>query len=147
MTARQIAKEIMKTLENDGIVFTCGNGGSDAMAKHMAEEFLCKFVTPRKPLPCYYCWAPTSVANDYGYKYVFSRHIEAFGKFGDVLVTFSTSGTSKNVWEAEKTAFMKGMKVLRMPIKGHSVASIQEYQLKVMHEICRLVDLEYTTAG
>ena len=39
----------------------------------------------------------TSVANDYSFKQVFARQIEALGQPGDVAFGISTSGESPNV--------------------------------------------------
>ena len=47
------------------------------------------------------------VANDYGYEKIFSRSVEAWLKKGDVLLAISTSGRSKNVVEAVRTARSK----------------------------------------
>ena len=46
----------------------------------------------------------TALSNDFGYKFVFSRQLEALGRKGDLLFAISTSGKSKNVLEAFKVA-------------------------------------------
>ena len=46
----------------------------------------------------------TAIANDYDYKMVFSRQIEGLGQKGDILLAISTSGNSKNIKEAIKSA-------------------------------------------
>ena len=44
------------------------------------------------------------LSNDYGFEYIFSRQVEAHLRKGDLLIALSTSGRSKNILEALKTA-------------------------------------------
>lgn len=60
----------------------------------------------------------TCVSNDYGYDYVFSRYVEAWGNKGDVLLAISTSGNSPNVLLAVEAAKARGMKVVGLLGKG-----------------------------
>ena len=68
---------IVTTLKNGNKVLTAGNGGSAADAQHFAAELSGRFVKDRKALPGIALTtdtsALTSIANDYGYQYVFSR--------------------------------------------------------------------------
>ncbi|MGZ3789625.1 MAG: D-sedoheptulose-7-phosphate isomerase, partial [Bacteriovorax sp.] len=75
----------------------------------------------------------TCVSNDYGYDYVFSRYVEAWGNKGDVLLAISTSGNSKNVVLAVEAAKKKGMKVVGLLGKGGG-------QLKDMVDVSLIVD-------
>ena len=106
---------IVACFQSGGSVFACGNGGSLADAAHFAEEFSGRFRNDRKPLPALAFTDPmhmSCVANDYGYEYVFSRMIEAFGKPGDVLLLLSTSGNSPNLMRAAEAAKAKGVHTL-----------------------------------
>jgi D-sedoheptulose 7-phosphate isomerase len=58
----------------------------------------------------------TAIANDYGYERVFARQVEAIADKGDVLVAISTSGRSRNIIEALKTAASRG--VIRIGLTG-----------------------------
>ncbi len=105
----------------DGRIFSCGNGGSMCDAMHFAEELTGRFRKERKPLAAMAINDPshlTCVSNDYGYDYVFSRYVEAWGKKGDVLLAISTSGNSSNVILAVEAAKKKGMKVVGLLGKG-----------------------------
>lgn len=96
-------------------VFACGNGGSLADAAHFAEEFSGRFRQDRAPLPALAFTDPmhmSCVANDYGYEFVFSRMVEAFGKPGDVLLMLSTSGNSANLIRAAEAARANGVSVI-----------------------------------
>lgn len=106
---------MVESYKNDGRAFSCGNGGSMCDAMHFAEELTGRFRGDRKPLAAMAINDAshiTCVANDYGYEFIFSRHIEAWGNKGDVLLAISTSGNSKNVILAVEAAKKKGMKVI-----------------------------------
>lgn len=112
---------IVDSFKQNGRVFSCGNGGSMCDAMHFAEELTGRFRKERAPLPAMAINDPshlTCVSNDYGYDFVFSRYIEAWGNKGDVLLAISTSGNSKNVLLAVKAAQKKGMKVVGLLGKG-----------------------------
>lgn len=97
-------------------ILTCGNGGSAADASHLAAELVVRFVNDRKAYPAIALASDaailTACANDYGYHRVFARQVEAHGESGDVLIAFSTSGTSRNVLEAIVAAKFRGMPTL-----------------------------------
>ncbi len=51
----------------------------------------------------------TALGNDLGIEQIFSRQVEAYGRTGDVLVVFSTSGASANLMKACDTAHRRGL--------------------------------------
>src|SRR5687767_1112939 len=74
---------LLQCIKNGGKIISCGNGGSHCDAMHFAEELSGKFRNERKALPAIAVSDPSymsCVSNDYGYKYVFSRFVEALGK-------------------------------------------------------------------
>ena len=99
----------------------------------------------------------TCTANDFGFDFVFSRYVEAFGKKGDVLLAISTSGNSQNVLNAIESAFEKGMNVivltgseggkmkgmadveLNVPHSGYA-DRIQEIHIKIIHILILLIE-------
>ncbi len=145
----KISKAIIKTIKNKGTVFACGNGGSAMQASHFISELLGKFEHDRMALPavslCSDIATITAVANDYGYEDVFKRQLQGLSKPGDVLVTFSTSGKSVNVLEAEMWAKGNDLKVYRLPTRmgEESTAQCQERHLKLLHLIAREVELQF----
>ena len=127
---------MVESYKNNGHVFSCGNGGSMCDAMHFAEELTGRFRKERAPLAAMAISDPSHlscVANDYGYDYVFSRYVEAWGKSGDVLLAISTSGNSKNVILAVEAAKKKGIKVIGLLGKGGGL-------LKDMVDISLVVD-------
>ena len=92
---------ISKTLVKKNKVLICGNGGSAADAQHLSAEFLVRLRPHinRKPYPVISLAMDTSTitacANDYDFKYLFSRNLQALANKGDLLICISTSGNSK----------------------------------------------------
>ncbi len=103
------------SFRNGGRVFSCGNGGSMCDSLHFAEELTGRYRKDRAPLPATGISEAghiTCIANDFGFEYIFSRFVEAWGQKGDVLLAISTSGNSANVIKAVEVAKAKGMKVV-----------------------------------
>lgn len=112
---------MVESFKANGRMFSCGNGGSMCDAMHFAEELTGRFRKERKPLAAMAINDPSHlscVSNDYGYDFVFSRYVEAWGNKGDVLLAISTSGNSPNVIQAVEAAKKKGMKVVGLLGKG-----------------------------
>lgn len=129
-------KLMVESYRNNGRIFSCGNGGSMCDAMHFAEELTGRFRKERAPLPAMAINDAshlTCVSNDYGYDYVFSRYVEAWGNEGDVLLAISTSGNSPNVLLAVEAAKKKGMKVVGLLGKGGG-------KLKDMVDVSLIVD-------
>ena len=103
------ACEIIKTaFDNGNKIILCGNGGSACDCNHIAAEFISRFQKERKSLPaislCTNNSIITAIANDYNFENIFSRQIEGIGNKNDILIAISTSGKSKNVIKAIRTA-------------------------------------------
>jgi len=97
----------------------CGNGGSACDAMHYAEELTGRFRKDRKALPAISLTDAshiTCVGNDYGFEYIFSRGVEAYGQENDYLIAISTSGNSPNVIKAVEVA--KGLNMLTIGLLG-----------------------------
>lgn len=100
------------TTEKGGKIIFAGNGGSAAIASHMATDYS-KNGGMR-------AWAMndgsmlTCLANDYGYEHVFAKQIEFHGRAGDMLVAISSSGRSPNILAAVRVARRLGCTVLTM---------------------------------
>ena len=113
---KSIIDMMIDCLTKGGKIFLCGNGGSAADAQHLAAEFLVRLKKKniRKPLPAISLALDTSTltacANDFGYKYVFQRNLEALADFKkDILLVITTSGNSENLKQVLKLAKKKSM--------------------------------------
>lgn len=160
-----IAKLIISAYRRGGKVVLFGNGGSAADAQHIACELVGRFALKRRAFPAIALTTNastlTAVANDYGYKAVFSRQVEALVKEKDVVVGISTSGDSPNVVEAIETAKMKGARTIGLTggnggrlakvadlvliVPSDSTPRIQEVHITVGHIVCELVEKELSS--
>lgn len=130
------AEHITRCLRNNGKVILLGNGGSAADAQHIAAEFVGKFAVKRRGLPALALTTNTStltaIGNDFGFKRVFARQIEAHGRGGDVVIAISTSGNSSNVLEAVKTAKRNNIVTVGMTGQnGGKLAALTDITIKV----------------
>jgi len=131
------ASIIAKSINSGGKIISCGNGGSQSDAMHFAEELTGKFRENRRALPAMAISGPsyiTCTANDFGFDFIFSRYVEAFGKKDDVLLAISTSGNSQNVLNAIDSAVMKGMSVIVLTGEsGGKMKGLADVELNVPH--------------
>jgi len=157
-----VARLIAKALASGNILYWCGNGGSASDSQHLAAEFIGRFRNNRRPLASVALTTDTSVitcvANDFGYDQIFVRQVEALCRKGDVLVAISTSGNSRNVVEAVKSATQLGVttvgllsatggalrELITYPllVPSTSTARIQESHILIGHMLCDLVERE-----
>jgi len=108
-------KQMIDSIKSGGRILSCGNGGSMCDSMHFVEELTGRYRKDRDPIAAMSMGDPshiTCVANDYGYEYIFERHVRAWGRKGDTLLAISTSGNSKNVILATEAAKKIGMKVI-----------------------------------
>lgn len=159
-------RAILSALSDGHKLLIIGNGGSAAIASHVAAEFAGKCVIDREPLPAISLAESstviTAVGNDYGFDQVFVRGVRAHGREGDVLLAMSTSGRSPNVIAALEVASGMGLHtilltggsadadgladhVLRAP--STSTPRIQEVHLLWTHAWCEGVDTAWAGRG
>jgi len=107
------AQAIANSYQQDGRLFTMGNGGSSCDAAHLAVEFQHPVTTGRPALPamnlCIDTAMISAVSNDIGVKHVFVRQLNAHARKGDVVVGFSTSGNSENLISGYRKAKELGL--------------------------------------
>lgn len=102
----QAIKDIYNCIKNGNKILICGNGGSAADAQHLAAEFLIRLnpKVNRKGFPVITLAMDTSTitacSNDYNFDILFKRNFETFYIQGDILIVLSTSGNSKNIYNA-----------------------------------------------
>ena len=179
-------KEMITCYESGGKVLLCGNGGSCADCDHIAgelmkgflkkrplssaqkeelttnmpsldDEFLSKLQCGLPAISLPSMTAPNSAfSNDVNPDLIYAQGVLVFGKTGDVLIGISTSGNSKNVCAAAKTAKATGCKVIGLTgCKGGELKEyadvcicvpesetfkIQELHLPVYHCICAMIE-------
>jgi phosphoheptose isomerase len=153
-------------MSDGGRLLVTGNGGSAAQAQHLTAEFTGKFRADRAPYSAIALHAETSavtaIANDYGYDEVFARQVRAHGRAGDVLLSLSTSGRSRNVLRAVAAAREIGLATWALtgpapnPLAGACdeavcvqpggapalTATVQEAHQVALHLICFAFDAQ-----
>ena len=155
--------KIFSMIKDSGKLMSCGNGGSSGDAQHITSEFVNRFETERKEMPAISLNSDTatitSIANDYDYKYIFSKQISAIGTSKDLLMVFTTSGNSENIIEAINIAQKnsigvilvtgnnggKALKILtnndiEICVPSNRTSRIQEMHLITIHAICECLD-------
>ena len=91
-------------------VILVGNGGSAAMASHVAVDFTkaadMRAITFNEPdlITCF--------ANDYGYEHWVSQALEAYADSGDIAILISSSGKSQNMLNGADKAKSMGVSVI-----------------------------------
>lgn len=124
-----IAEKIFECMSAGGKLLLAGNGGSAADAQHIAAEFVNYFAFPRKALPAIALTTDssvlTSISNDSDFDFVFARQIQALGHPRDLVWLYSTSGSSKNIIEAAKTAKNSGLTVIAFT--GSNTSDLEMY--------------------
>lgn len=155
----KIAVDLAQIFNKGGKVLIAGNGGSNCDALHFAEEFTGRFRGNRRALPAIAISDSshiTCVGNDYGFDYIFSRGVEAYGKEGDLFIGISTSGNSSNIIKAVESAKSLGIKTVGLLgkdggklkglcdyefiIPGITSDRIQEIHMMILHIIIEGVE-------
>jgi len=160
----EIAAQLcIDTLQEGGKLLIFGNGGSAADAQHIAAELVGRYKTDRKGLAAIALTTDTSIltsiGNDFGYKHVFDRQVEALANKGDVVIGISTSGNSENVINALKLASelnctsigfsgqnggeMNKICDVNLVAPSKDTPRIQEIHIIIGHTICHLIDQEF----
>lgn len=161
----KLARMIIKTLKAGKKLILFGNGGSAADAQHFACELVGTFGNPkRRGLPAIALSTNTSsltsISNDFTFDMVFKRQIEALAQAKDLCIGISTSGNSRNVYEAlvyaKKTglptvAFLgcgggkiKNVVDLPLVIPSNNTPRIQEAHILIIHILCGFVDQAFS---
>lgn len=105
-------ENVKKCKSEGGRIFFIGNGGSAAIASHMATDWLKNggFTTI-----CFNDGALlTCLGNDLGYESVFSLPVTRHINKNDILIAISSSGESKNIIFAVDAAHKKGAEVITL---------------------------------
>lgn len=159
----EAARVTSDAMHNGRKLLVCGNGGSAADSQHIVAEFVSRLTIDRPALRAIALTTDTSIltaiGNDYSFDNVFSRQVEALGLEGDVLLTISTSGNSRNCVKALELARelhittvaftgngggkMATLADINVIVPSTVTMNIQESQLALEHIYCTLVERCY----
>ncbi len=156
------SEQLSDALNHGNKVLIAGNGGSAADCQHFAAEFVVRLTSDnnRRALPAIALTTDTSIltaaSNDYGFDFIFSRQLEALGNTGDVFIGLSTSGKSKNILEAFRTAKSRGLTTfglfgqaglvepalcdLALNVPSTTTMRIQEEHIFALHLLAQLTE-------
>jgi Phosphoheptose isomerase len=176
---------LVKVFESSGKMIICGNGGSAADSEHLVGELMKSFIKRRElsqeakskfeglgeagkyiasrlqgALPAISISTLTAFGtayiNTFDPELVFAQQVYGLGNKGDILFVFSSSGSSKNIYNAVITAKAKEMyvialtgetsgeiddycdSVIRMP--AFLSPLVQEYYLPVYHTLAYMLE-------
>lgn len=174
--------------KNEGRVYVCGNGGSASDSEHIVGELMKCFKKPRPidkalaeklsqegdlglqlledlegGLPAIsLCGHPAltfAYLNDTNPMLTFAQQLSVLGRGGDVLLTLSTSGNSKNCVYATvvakalqmKTVFLGGgtggrlkeLADVSVIVPAKETFKVQEYHLPIYHCLCAMLEEEF----
>jgi D-sedoheptulose 7-phosphate isomerase len=169
-----------------GKLLLCGNGGSAADCEHVVGELMKGFMSKRPlpssvrdhfehefpgegallaerlqgALPAISLVSHTAFlsayANDVAPEMIYAQQVYGYGRPGDVLIGFSTSGNSVNVLRALQVAKAQGLKTIGFTgISGGKIKSlcdaaicvpsnrtpdVQERHLPIYHTLCIMLE-------
>lgn len=174
------------TYKNGGTLMLCGNGGSCADCDHIVGELMKGFLSKRpveddtrkrlaesfgadgsyiadklqRGIPAIslaaHAAVMTAFANDVDPNLIYAQMVYAYGRKNDLVMGISTSGNSKNVVAALKTASALGIKTVGLTgaadcemdgicdiiIKAPETETfkVQEYHLPIYHYLCAALE-------
>lgn len=180
---------IIKCYKRNGKLLICGNGGSCSDSGHITGELMKSFKIKRElsenekqafanafgkdgeyissrlqnALPTISLPDQTAILtafnNDVDASLGYAQLVWGYGKTNDVLLCISTSGNSKNILNAAKTAIIKGIKVISLVgntqcsldslsdciihAPCNETADIQELHLPIYHYICAKIEKHF----
>lgn len=181
------AEMMIETYKNGGKLMVCGNGGSASDSLHIVGELMKEFAVKRPlsedmkkalaeagddgyiganlqgALPAVSLVGVTALesayANDAAPDLGFAQQVFGLGNRGDLLLGITTSGNSKNVIYAAKTAKAKGIKTVALTGCGggkikdicdcaivapaDETYKIQEFHLPIYHTLCLVLENEF----
>jgi D-sedoheptulose 7-phosphate isomerase len=164
---RTAAAALRTALDRGGTLLALGNGGSATDATDAVADLRhppARSGPPRRGLDLTEDAAIlTALANDVGVEQLFARQVIAYGRHGDALLAFSTSGNSGNVIVALAEARRRGLTTVAfvgydggrvaaerladvvVVTRSEHIPRIQEAQASAWHVLRELVETEAET--
>ena len=96
------ASQLIKNCK--GLVWLAGNGGSAALASHMATDLQLAGVRAQALTDVA---AITTYANDISYTDSITEQMKYLVRPGDLMILISTSGNSDNIWLSSRTSILQ----------------------------------------
>ena len=126
-----------RAILGERLIFTCGNGGSAAIANHLTcdcSKGIAANTTLRPRVVSLSSTVEliTAIANDMEYPEIFAYQLKNAARPGDVLITISSSGDSENIIRALAWAADNGMTTIALSgFSGGRSAAMADISLHV----------------
>lgn len=110
---------VLATVEAGKRIYSCGNGGSAAIANHLVCDCLKGVRTDTTIRPKVHSFSTTvelitAIVNDIGSEEMFSFQLSSMAEEGDLLIAISSSGASPNIIKALELAKSMGVQTIAM---------------------------------
>jgi len=159
---------LVETYSHNHIVFSCGNGGSAAIANHMQCDHLkgvrtATDIAPRVVSLSTNIELLTAIANDIGYEDIFAYQLQSQSTEGDVLIAISSSGRSANIVRALAWARDHGLRTIALTgfdggdarlladvsihVDGANYGIIEDIHEAIMHALAQYIRQSRMTAA
>lgn len=131
------ANLLIERVKQGGRIYSCGNGGSAAIANHLVCDHMKGIANGTGLRPKVHSFSTTvelitAIANDIGTEEMFAFQVAAQVEEGDVLVAISSSGTSPNIIRAVEEAKARDVYVIALTgFTGGQTAEIADISLHV----------------
>ena len=128
---------LLEAYTRGNLVFSCGNGGSAAVANHLQCDHVKGVRTGTDLQPRVVSLSSnvellTAIANDLGYDDSFAYQLRAQSKPGDALIAISSSGRSPNILHALQWARDNGLRTIALTgFDGGGAREIAEITIHV----------------
>ncbi len=163
----QAAAILLAAYTRGALVFSCGNGGSAAIANHLQCDHLkgirtATDLTPKVVSLCASVELLTAIANDTCYEDTFAYQLQSQAVPGDVLIAISSSGRSANIvraltWARDHalhtialTGFDGGearlLADVAIHVSGTNYGVIEDLHQAVMHALAQYIRQSRMTA-
>ncbi|MDR6550863.1 SIS domain-containing protein [Paenibacillus qinlingensis] len=177
---------LYNSFRHNGKLLLCGNGGSAADCDHVVGELMKGFMSKRPlppliresyelqypgegasmveklqgalPAISLVCHSAliSAYANDVSPEMIYAQQVYGYGRPGDVLIAFSTSGNSPNILRALQIARMQGLKTIGFSgysggamkslcdvaicVPWERTTEIQERHPPIYHALCSMLE-------
>jgi phosphoheptose isomerase len=159
---------LLEAYKTGATVFSCGNGGSAAIANHLQCDHMkgvrtATDLSPRVTSLSVNIELLTAIANDLTYADVFAYQLQSQSRPGDVLMAVSSSGRSANIVRALEWARGHGLRTIALTgfdggearrisevaihVRGTNYGVIEDLHQTIMHALAQYIRQSRMTAA
>lgn len=151
---------LLEAYTRGATVFSCGNGGSAAIANHLQCDHVkgvrtATDLSPRVTSLSVNIELLTAIANDLTYADVFAYQLQSQSRPGDVLIAISSSGRSANIVRALEWARGHGLRTIALTgfdggearmvaevtihVRGANYGVVEDLHQAIMHALAQYI--------